>query len=92
MSETIDIKEPPAALPYHHACELGMEGIVAKRIDAPYRSGHVQSCIKVKCERRLALPIDRGYPSRPTGRRRASLCRKPAPASRSSAPRACASA
>jgi hypothetical protein len=39
MSETIDIKEPPAALPYHHACELGMEGIVAKRIDAPYRSG-----------------------------------------------------
>ena len=34
-----------------------MEGIVAKRIDAPYRSGHVQSSIKVKCERRLALPI-----------------------------------
>ena len=56
MSETIDIQEPPDLL-YRHACELGMEGIVAKRIDAPYRSGRVQSWIKVKCVRRLALPI-----------------------------------
>ena len=55
-SETIDIQEPPDLL-YRHACELGMEGIVAKRIDAPYRSGRVQSWIKVKCVRRLALPI-----------------------------------
>ena len=56
LSETIDIKEPPDLL-YRHACELGMEGIVAKRIDAPYRSGRVESWIKVKCVRRLALPI-----------------------------------
>ena len=56
MSETIDLEEPPALL-FQHACELGMEGIVAKRIDAPYRSGRVQSWIKVKCVRRLALPI-----------------------------------
>ena len=56
MSETIDIAEPPELL-YRHACELGMEGIVAKRADAPYRSGRVQTWIKVKCIRRLALPI-----------------------------------
>lgn len=56
MSETIEMQEPPELL-YRHACELGMEGIVAKRIDAPYRSGRVQSWIKVKCIRRLALPI-----------------------------------
>jgi ATP-dependent DNA ligase len=34
-----------------------MEGMVAKRIDAPYRSGRVASRVKVKCIRRLALPI-----------------------------------
>ena len=56
MSETIDIQEPPDLL-YRHACELGLEGIVAKRVDAPYRSGRVQSWVKVKCIRRLALPI-----------------------------------
>jgi bifunctional non-homologous end joining protein LigD len=56
MSETIDIDEPPELL-FRHACELNLEGIVAKRIDAPYRSGRVQSWIKVKCVRRLALPI-----------------------------------
>jgi bifunctional non-homologous end joining protein LigD len=56
MSETIDFEEPPALL-FQHACELGMEGIVAKRADAPYRSGRVQSWIKVKCIRRMALPI-----------------------------------
>ena len=55
-SETIDIQEPPDLL-YRHACELGMEGIVAKRVDAPYRSGRVQTWVKVKCVRRLALPI-----------------------------------
>ena len=63
MSETIDLDEPPALL-YHHACELGMEGIVAKRADAPYRSGRVQSWIKVKCTRRLALPIIGYVPSK----------------------------
>jgi bifunctional non-homologous end joining protein LigD len=56
MSETINLDESPALL-FHHACELGMEGIAAKRADAPYCSGRVQSWVKVKCIRRLALPI-----------------------------------
>jgi len=29
-------------------CKLGLEGIVSKRIDAPYRSGRARSWIKVK--------------------------------------------
>jgi bifunctional non-homologous end joining protein LigD len=29
-------------------CELGLEGIVSKRLDAPYRSGRARSWIKVK--------------------------------------------
>lgn len=31
-----------------HACRLGLEGIVSKRMDAPYRSGRVKTWIKVK--------------------------------------------
>ena len=31
-----------------HACKLGLEGIVSKRRDLPYRSGRVRSWIKVK--------------------------------------------
>lgn len=30
------------------ACKLGLEGIVSKKIDAPYRSGPSKSWIKVK--------------------------------------------
>jgi bifunctional non-homologous end joining protein LigD len=33
---------------FEHACRLGLEGIVSKRIDAPYRSGRAKSWIKVK--------------------------------------------
>ena len=29
-------------------CKLGLEGIVSKRIDAPYRSGPSKSWIKVR--------------------------------------------
>jgi bifunctional non-homologous end joining protein LigD len=30
------------------ACKLGLEGIVSKKLDAPYRSGRTKSWIKVK--------------------------------------------
>jgi bifunctional non-homologous end joining protein LigD len=29
------------------ACKLGLEGIVSKKLDAPYRSGRSKTCIKV---------------------------------------------
>jgi bifunctional non-homologous end joining protein LigD len=31
------------------ACSMGLEGIVAKRIDRPYRSGDREDWIKVRC-------------------------------------------
>jgi bifunctional non-homologous end joining protein LigD len=33
---------------FNHACRLGLEGIVAKRRDRPYRSGRSPDWIKVK--------------------------------------------
>ena len=35
-------------LVFAHACRLGLEGIVSKRIDTPYRSGRAKSWIKTK--------------------------------------------
>lgn len=32
-----------------HACEMGLEGIVAKRTDRPYRSGRSEDWLKIKC-------------------------------------------
>lgn len=31
------------------ACELGLEGIIAKRLDAPYSSGRLGDWVKIKC-------------------------------------------
>src|SRR5918995_2197846 len=39
------------------ACAMGLEGIISKQLDAPYRSGRVESWIKVKCGKRDAFPI-----------------------------------
>ena len=33
---------------YQAACRMGLEGIVSKRIDAPYRSGKVKTWLKIK--------------------------------------------
>jgi bifunctional non-homologous end joining protein LigD len=34
---------------YASACKMGLEGIVSKQLDAPYRSGRSGSWIKIKC-------------------------------------------
>ena len=31
------------------ACEMGLEGIISKRVDDPYRSGRTRSWLKIKC-------------------------------------------
>ncbi|HXX03005.1 MAG TPA: DNA ligase D [Xanthobacteraceae bacterium] len=36
-------------LVYRHASKIGLEGIVSKRRDAPYRSGRTDNFVKVKC-------------------------------------------
>ena len=40
--------EADGAKVFAHACKLGLEGIVSKRHDAPYRSGRARTWIKVK--------------------------------------------
>jgi bifunctional non-homologous end joining protein LigD len=54
LSETIN--EPVDVL-FQHACEIGIEGIVANRADAPYRSGRVETWIKVKCLKAMTLAV-----------------------------------
>ncbi len=41
--------ETDAAAMLQHACKLGLEGIIAKRMDAPYKSGRNDSWLKLKC-------------------------------------------
>lgn len=42
---------------FENACKLGVEGVVAKRLDAPYRSGRVENWIKLKCKKSETVPI-----------------------------------
>ena len=49
------------AIVFKHACKLGLEGIVSKRRDLPYRSGRCRGWIKVKNPASPAvLPIQDG--------------------------------
>ncbi len=34
---------------FKHACEMGLEGVISKRRDAPYTSGRTENLIKSKC-------------------------------------------
>jgi ATP-dependent DNA ligase len=36
------------AVVFQHACKMGLEGIVSKRLTAPYRSGPSRDWLKVK--------------------------------------------
>ena len=49
--------EESGALVLHHACRLGLEGVVSKQGDAPYRSGRVKTWIKSKCSQRQEFVI-----------------------------------
>src|SRR5207247_1348042 len=53
--------EGPAVL--RHACQMGLEGIVSKRADAPYRSGRSDSFIKTKCSNAQELVVGGYSPS-----------------------------
>ncbi|MDX9740166.1 MAG: non-homologous end-joining DNA ligase [Gammaproteobacteria bacterium] len=55
------------------ACRLGLEGIVSKRADLPYRSGRSHSWIKTKCSGRAEFVIAGYRPSTARGRPFASL-------------------
>jgi bifunctional non-homologous end joining protein LigD len=38
----------PADVVFRHACKLGFEGIVSKRLGSPYRSGRSRDWLKMK--------------------------------------------
>lgn len=42
---------------YQSLCAAGQEGIIAKRIDAPYRAGRTKNWVKVKCIRRQEFVV-----------------------------------
>jgi hypothetical protein len=53
--------EEESSVVFAHACRLGAEGIVSKRVDAPYRSGPhaawVSSCADPEEDRSLCHPL-----------------------------------
>jgi len=61
------IAQPPQEL-LDSACRLSMEGIIGKRMDAPYESKRSDTWIKLKCRRRQEFVIG-GY-TEPNGSRK----------------------
>ena len=47
------------ALVFEHACKFGAEGIVSKRVDAPYRSGPPAAWIKARNPASIAVQRER---------------------------------
>lgn len=46
-----------------HACRMGLEGVISKRADAPYRSGRGRDWVKSKCTQRQEFIIAGYVPS-----------------------------
>jgi bifunctional non-homologous end joining protein LigD len=44
----VEFLEGDGATIFAHACRLGLEGIVCKRADSPYRAGPSKTWLKVK--------------------------------------------
>jgi bifunctional non-homologous end joining protein LigD len=57
----------PGQTMLRHACRMGLEGVVSKRADAPYRSGRGRDWIKSKCTQRQEFVIA-GYVTSKTSR------------------------
>ncbi|HEY6861573.1 MAG TPA: DNA ligase D [Pseudolabrys sp.] len=60
LSESLT--EPGTTL-LRHACKMGLEGIVSKVADAPYRSGRSHDWVKTKCSDRQELVVAGVVPS-----------------------------
>lgn len=63
----------PGQTMLRHACRMGLEGVVSKRVDAPYRSGRGRDWIKSKCTQRQEFVIAGYVPSKGSGRELGSL-------------------
>jgi bifunctional non-homologous end joining protein LigD len=53
----VDYLEADGARVFEQACRMGLEGIVAKRANAPYGSGRQDSWVKLKCVKSDTFPI-----------------------------------
>ncbi|MGI8526211.1 MAG: DNA ligase D [Pseudolabrys sp.] len=60
MSESLDESGPVL---HKHACRMGLEGIISKRDDTPYRSGRGHDWLKIKCSDRQEFVIAGFVPS-----------------------------
>jgi bifunctional non-homologous end joining protein LigD len=58
-----DHLEEDGATLVRHACRIGLEGIISKRADQPYRSGRGGDWVKSKCTQRQELVIAGYLPS-----------------------------
>jgi len=58
---------------FDEACDLRLEGVVSKRVDAPYRSGRSHDWVKVKCGMGQEFVIVGWRPSKVKGRPFSSL-------------------
>jgi bifunctional non-homologous end joining protein LigD len=70
FSEHLDVDGPTML---EHACRLGLEGIISKRADLPYRSGRGTHWLKSKCIARQEFVILGYVPSTLTSRAAGSL-------------------
>ena len=60
---------------YRHACKLGIEGIVSKRLDCPYKPGDRGLWRKVKCLNREFVVV--GWTDPEGSRRISGRCSSP---------------
>ncbi|PPD13682.1 MAG: DNA ligase D [Methylobacterium sp.] len=63
----------PGGIMLREACRMGLEGVVSKRVDAPYRSGRTGDWVKSKCTNRQEFVITGYVPSAGSGRELGSL-------------------
>jgi bifunctional non-homologous end joining protein LigD len=54
LNQTFDA--PPSQL-LAAACQIGMEGVMLKRLDSPYTSGRTQTWLKLKCQHRQEFVV-----------------------------------
>ncbi len=63
----------PGQTMLRHACRMGLEGVISKRADAPYRSGRGRDWVKSKCTQRQEFIIAGYVPSKGSGRELGSI-------------------
>lgn len=63
----------PGQTMLRHACRMGLEGVISKRTDAPYRSGRGRDWIKSKCTQRQEFVIAGYVPSKASRNQLGSL-------------------